>query len=96
MLATEEIGQNETMIEVPSHMIISSKKAYFSEIHHIIVENPQIFGKHIPYAEDNLLNAFILYELGKGEKSFWAPMFDIWPKDTDILMNWDDEDIEWL
>lgn len=40
MLATEEIGQNETMIEVPSHMIISSKKAYFSEIHHIIVENP--------------------------------------------------------
>lgn len=37
-----------------------------------------------------------MYELGKKEKSFWYPMFQVWPKDTDILFNWEDEDLEWL
>ena len=43
-----------------------------------------------------MLNTFILFELAKGEKSIWKPMFDIWPKDTDILFNWDESDLEWL
>ena len=37
-----------------------------------------------------------MYELGKGDKSFWQPMFEVWPRDTDILMNWEFEDLEWL
>jgi hypothetical protein len=37
-----------------------------------------------------------MFELNKGEGSFWKPMFDIWPRDTDILFNWEPEDLEWL
>lgn len=62
----------------------------------LFFNHPEIFGKHTYEGEDNVLNAFILYELGKGEKSFWKPMFDIWPKDTDILFNWEQEDLEEL
>jgi hypothetical protein len=51
---------------------------------------------HLPECEDNVLNTFILYELGKGEKSFWKPMFDIWPTDTDILINWQVDELQWL
>jgi hypothetical protein len=62
----------------------------------VFFDNPDLFGKHVGDGEDNVLNTFIMFELGKGEKSFWKPMFDVWPKDTDILFNWDQSDIEWL
>ena len=51
---------------------------------------------HNSDGEDNLLNTYIMFELGKGEKSFWKPMFDVWPRDTDILMSWNEDDLEWL
>src|SRR6185436_15415259 len=96
MMATEDISKDEIMIKVPAKLIISTKTAFYSDINHIIKENPEMFGKHVGDGEDNLLNAFILYELGKGERSYWYPMFEVWPRDTDILMNWDCEDLEWL
>lgn len=95
-MATEDIGRDEIMIKVPAHVIISTKACFKSEFKKVFFENPQIFGRHVHDAEDNILNAFILYELAKGEKSFWKPMFDIWPRDTDILMNWEAEDLDWL
>ena len=51
---------------------------------------------HNSDGEDNLLNTYSMFELGKGEKSFWKPMFDVWPRDTDILMSWNEDDLEWL
>lgn len=95
-MATEDIGQNEIMIKVPSNLLITTKTAFYSDINRVFYENPEIFGKHVGDGEDNLLNAFIMYELGKGEKSHWHPMFEVWPRDTDILMNWDYEDLDWL
>ena len=77
-------------------MLLSTKVCFNGEIDKIYLENPEVFGKHTPDGEDNVLNTFILYELAKGEKSFWKPMFDMWPRDTDILMNWGFEDLEWL
>jgi hypothetical protein len=96
MMATETIGANETIIKVPAKMVLTSKTAFYSEINQIFYENPEIFGKHVEEGLDNVLNSFILYELSKGDKSFWYPMFEIWPRDTDLLFNWDQEDLEWL
>ncbi len=97
MMATEDIGQNEVMIKVPSKMVFSTKLCFQSEeMRRVFFEHPELFGKHIGDGEDNVLNTFILFELGKGERSFWKPMFDVWPKDTDILFNWEQEDLEWL
>ena len=43
-----------------------------------------------------LIHAYILFEIQKGEKSQYHQMIKNWPKDADILMNWDDEDLEYL
>jgi len=32
----------------------------------------------------------------KGDKSFYYPLFQIWPKECDILMNWNEEEFEYL
>lgn len=96
MIATEDIGKDEVIIEIPSELVLSTKRAYYSPINQIFYENPSIFGKHVYEGEDNILNAYILYELGLGKDSFWYPMFQIWPKNTDILMNWEYDEIEYL
>ena len=41
MLALQDIGPNEPIVKVPSHLIISTKAAYeCKEIQHIFYENP--------------------------------------------------------
>jgi hypothetical protein len=42
------------------------------------------------------MTAFILYQIRLGEKSQFFEQITMWPKDADILMNWDDEDFDWL
>ena len=39
---------------------------------------------------------FIMYQISIGEKSRFYEQIMMWPKDTDILMNWNEEDLEWL
>lgn len=91
----EDINTNEAFIKVPSGLVMSTKRCINSPIQHIIYENPETFGKHTTDGEDNVLIAYILYELSLGAKSFWKPMFDVWPKpnETDLLMNWSDDEL---
>lgn len=96
MLATEDIGSDETILTVPSKLVFSTKICYYGGIREVFYDNPDVFGKHVSDGEDNILTSFVMYELGKGTKSYWYPMFEMWPKDSDILMNWDFEDVEWL
>jgi len=42
------------------------------------------------------MTTFILYQISLGEKSRYFDQIAMWPRDTDILMNWDDEEFEWL
>jgi hypothetical protein len=96
MLVTEDIGKDEVIIKVPGREVITTKKAFFSDLAEIWYEHPEVFGKHIHDGEDQMLHAFILHEIQKGEKSRFYQMIKMWPRDTDILMNWDDEDLDWL
>ena len=59
-------------------------------------ENPDVFGKHLSDGEDMMLYAFLLLEIQKGPKSKYHQMIKMWPKDTDILMNWNKQDFEYL
>ena len=96
-LAMEDIGQETTVVSVPSSEIINSKKAFYcEELRQVFYDNPQVFGKHTKEGEDNVFHTFILWEIQKKEKSHYYPMIKMWPKKTDILMNWPEEDLEWL
>ena len=97
MLATEDIGKNEIICRVPSKYIINTRAAFYSEdLKQVYYENPELFGKHVQDGEDMIINAFILHEIQKGKDSIYYQMIKMWPKDTDILMNWDEEDLDEL
>lgn len=96
-MATEDIGRNEAFIKVPSRLIISTQAAMLCEpLQQMFYEHPNIFGKHISLGEDNVLDAYILYQMKLGEQSIHYQMFQTWPEEPDILMNWEDEDLEFL
>ena len=84
------------MIEVPGREILNTKAAYYCELKPIFYEHPQVFGRHISDGEDMVLYAFMLHEVQKGVKSKYYWMIKMWPKDTDILLNWEEEDLEYL
>jgi hypothetical protein len=97
LMATEDIGRNEVMIKVPSALIINTKKAFYCpELRDLYYHNPDVFGKHTPDGEDNVFHTFVLWEMQKKEKSDYYQMIKMWPRGTDILMNWEDEDLEML
>lgn len=99
MLALEDIGRNEPIVKVPSRLIINTKVAFeCPELRDIFFNNPEIFGKHVALGDDNVLDSYILYHIRLGEKSKHYNMMQCWPSQdqTDILMNWSDDDIGWL
>jgi len=96
MLALQDIEKNEVICRVPSREIITTRAAFYSDLQPLFYEHPELFGKHVHEGEDMIIHAFILHEIQKGEKSPYHQMIKMWPKDTDILMNWDEEDLEWL
>ena len=70
MMATEDIGPNESIIKVPSKLLISTAKAFqCPELNQVFFDNPEVFGKHVSLGEDNVLDAYILYHLNLGAKS---------------------------
>jgi hypothetical protein len=80
MLAVENIGANEAIVKVPSRLIINTKRAYeCKEIQFIFYENPEVFGKHCEFGDDNVLDAYILYHLELGPKSPHYEMMQCWP-----------------
>jgi hypothetical protein len=42
------------------------------------------------------MSAFILYQISIGEKSKFYEQIMMWPRDADILLNWDEEELELL
>lgn len=69
-MATEDIGKDEVIVKVPSHLIINTKNCYqCDELQPVYFEHPELFGKHVQYGDDNVMAAFILYQVSLGEKS---------------------------
>jgi hypothetical protein len=52
MLVTEDIGKEEVIVKVPGREIITTKKAFYSELKEIWFEHPDVFGKHVADGED--------------------------------------------
>ena len=65
-----------------------------SQIGYIIKENPEIFKEHFD-AEYLILIVFLLYEMLKEEKSFWAPYFAI-VNVSDLPYTWSEDELNEL
>lgn len=62
VMAAEDIGKDEVICKVPSHLVINTKTCYqCPELQTVYFDNPHVFGKHTPYGDDNVMAAFILY-----------------------------------
>ena len=96
MVATSDIAKGEVIIKVPSRHIISTRAAFYSDLNQIYFDHPEVFGKHKSDGEDMILHSFMLREIQKGDKSQYSPMIKMWPKDTDILFNWDEQSLQEL
>ena len=97
LVATEKIITDEIIVQVPRKLILSTKKAFFSDINHIFVENPKFFSpSQASMWEDHVLLVFLLYEHQKGQKSQWYHLINNLPKDIDYLVFWDQEEIKML
>jgi hypothetical protein len=74
--AKRRIGPEEAYIYIPNKLIIHDDKIMKSEIAFIIEKHQDVFREHAD-GEYLRLIFFMCYEIGKGEKSFWAPYFKI-------------------
>lgn len=96
MVAAEDIDYNETIVSIPSSIIMNTKIAFRSELNPIFRANPKLFSDRLNprYWEENMMITFILHEKHKGSKSFWYPYLNVLPEHCDCLLNWEDEEIE--
>ena len=94
IMATQDIPKGEIIIKVPAREIMNTKKAFYApELQEIFYNHPEIFGKHNVDGEENMLYTFTLLEIDKKEKSHFHHMIKMWPRDADILMAWEEEDL---
>mmetsp|Transcript_4225 Transcript_4225/g.3548 ORF Transcript_4225/g.3548 Transcript_4225/m.3548 type:complete len:113 (+) Transcript_4225:307-645(+) len=85
------------MVKIPRDLLLTTKKAYFSEAKHIFQENPKFFSPyHTGSWEDRMLLVYLLIEHKKGEKSLYYHLLENLPRDLDYVVFWDDEKIKSL
>lgn len=89
-VATEDIGTNEAMFEIPRHLMMSPP---------IIFADPIVGEKFNSLIDllhgDLLLTVFIVYELTKGENSFYYPFLCMLPQPNNIS-EWDEKHLQEL
>ncbi|TNV79895.1 hypothetical protein FGO68_gene12039 [Halteria grandinella] len=73
--AATQIQVNEAYLYVPSKLLITVDRALNSEIGHIFEENAYFF-KTTSDRDYLILLLYLIYEHGKGKKSFWYPYFN--------------------
>jgi hypothetical protein len=76
MLANEDIGANEVFLKVPSKCLINSKTCYTCpDLKPVFDDDPVLFGMNTTYGMDNVMYAYMLYQMGLGEKSYHYTAF---------------------
>lgn len=91
----EDINHNEAFCCVPLSLSISVDKARQNkDLKEIYDAHPSFFGEDDNNEwEHRTIELFVLYEMQKGEKSFWHPYFEVMPKLTNFWF-WDEEQIK--
>lgn len=74
--ATREIGPDEAYLFLPGKLLICEAMIMDSVLGPIITRHPAVFKEHHDQ-EYLILIFFIMFEMQKGEESFWYPYFNI-------------------
>eukprot|EP01041_Mallomonas_annulata_P009302 gene9302-19309_t len=74
IVATTKVASNHEIIFVPNNLIIS-----VAEIKASIDPQHLFFAKSFSN-DGEIITAYLLYELWRGEQSFWTPYFNVLPK----------------
>ena len=90
-VATEDIGTDEFLLEIPVQLMMSPLAAYASEIGPYLRKNADIVKPH----SDIFLTIFIMHERRKGTQSFYYPFLKILPEPGSIA-HWSDEELQAL
>ena len=87
----DDIAHNEAMLCIPYKAILSSSKARAQpQLAKVFRANPELFDQAEQASwEHYMLMAFVVFELQKGEDSFWHPYFEILPADAKCFWRWD-------
>ncbi|KMZ71059.1 [Fructose-bisphosphate aldolase]-lysine N-methyltransferase,chloroplastic [Zostera marina] len=83
LVAREDLGKGELVVEVPKSLWINNDSVMASGI-------GSVCGGLKPWVSISL---FLLTEKGKGIKSDWKPYLDILPEVTDSPLFWSEEDL---
>lgn len=88
----EDIQHNESFLSVPMRCQITVNKALkVPELKKIFDEHPDMFDEdENGDFEHHILETFIIYEMQKGEDSFWHAYFEVLPRVTHFWL-WDEE-----
>lgn len=93
-VATEKILANEVLVRIPAGNMLTTKRAFFSPIQAIFVDNPTFYTQRYHFYWDyNILWTFLLYESSLGQKSAFYYMLRTYPKEADYLDLWSESDL---
>jgi hypothetical protein len=95
-VATEEIGPYETVVKVPSRMVLSYKLAANSDLKPIFDQHPEVFSELHYEHEDMVLSAYLISEQAKGPSSFWHPFIQVLPQTVEVLYDWESSELKQL
>ncbi|CAD8180560.1 unnamed protein product [Paramecium pentaurelia] len=97
LIASEKILSNETLVQVPRDLLLTTRHAFESPLKQMFLDHPQFFSNQFQSSwEDHQLMAFILYEYQRGPESEWHLLISNLPRDIDYLVFWSQEEQDLL
>jgi len=97
LIATEKIITEELIVKMPRELLLTTKKAFFSDVRKVFLDNPKFFSPYLTSNwEDRMLLVFLLYEHQKGEASSWYYLLSNLSRDIDYVVFWDEEELNLL
>jgi len=87
--AKSRVSPDEAFLFVPASVLINDQRIQQSALGPIIGTHPEVFFEHID-GEYLRIIFFVIWEMCKGEQSFWAPYFAI-VEETDLPIFWDQD-----
>ena len=97
LVATDKVIADEIVVRIPRPLIFTTKRAYFSELKGIFLENKTFFSPYYTSSwEDHMLLVYLIHEHSKGQQSDWYHLIANLPEDIDYVVFWTEDELNML